>query len=62
MLLQLFPAAESNIAAFERYMTPHGVTDKVGWGFVDWGYVRNPGETDIAVNMHLLAAVRDIVR
>src|ERR1035441_2123797 len=34
LLLQLFPAAESNIAAFERYMTPHGVTDKVGWGFV----------------------------
>ena len=60
--MELFPAAERNIAAFEGHMTPQGVTDEVGWGFVDWGYVRNPGEVDIAVNMHFLAAVRDMVR
>jgi hypothetical protein len=62
LLAELFPAAERNIAAFEGHLTPQGVTDEVGWGFVDWGYVRNPGEVDIAVNMHFLAAVRDMVR
>ena len=62
LLVDLFPAAERNIAAFEGHLTPQGVTDEVGWGFVDWGYVRNPGEADIAVNMHFLAAVRDMVR
>ena len=59
---ELFPAAERNIAAFERLLTPNGVTDDIGWGFVDWGYVRNQGEVDVAVNMHFLAAVRDMVR
>jgi hypothetical protein len=62
LLLELFPAAERNIAAFERHLTPKGVTDEIGLGFVDWGYLRNQGEVDIAVNMHFLAAVRDMVR
>lgn len=62
LLLELFPAAERNLAAFERHLTPSGVNDAVGWGFVDWGYVRNRGDVDIAVNMHLLAAMRDMVR
>ena len=62
ILSELFPAAERNIAAFERRLTPKGVTDDIGWGFVDWGYVRNPGAVDIAVNMHFLAAVRSMVK
>jgi hypothetical protein len=62
ILSELFSAAERNIAAFERRLTPKGVTDDIGWGFVDWGYVRNPGEIEIAVNMHFLAAVRSMVK
>jgi alpha-L-rhamnosidase len=62
LLIQLLPAAEGNIAAFEGYLTPNGVTNDIGWGFVDWGYVSNPGEVDMAVNMHFLAAVRDMVK
>ncbi|MGD0227924.1 MAG: family 78 glycoside hydrolase catalytic domain [Terriglobia bacterium] len=62
LLLELFPAAERNIAAFERRLAPKGVSDDIGWGFVDWGYVRNQGEVDIAVNIHFLAAVRNMVR
>jgi hypothetical protein len=62
ILSELFPAAERNIAAFERRLTPQGVTDDIGWGFVDWGYVRNQGEVDIAVNLHFLAAVRSMVK
>jgi hypothetical protein len=62
LLLELFPAAQRNIGAFERRLTPKGVTDDIGWGFVDWGYVRNPGDVDIAMNIHFLAAVRSMVK
>ncbi len=62
ILVDLFPAAEGNIAAFERRLTPQGVTNEIGSGFVDWGYVRNQGEVDIAVNLHFLAAVRSMVK
>jgi hypothetical protein len=62
LLAELFPAAQHNIAAFERRLTLVGVTNDVGWGFVDWGYVRNPGDVDIAVNLHILAAVHSMVK
>ncbi|MFY8222966.1 MAG: sulfatase-like hydrolase/transferase [Pirellulales bacterium] len=62
LLEQLFDAAERNVAAFEKHRSADGVADAVGWGFVDWGYVRNPGPVDIAVNLHYLAALRDMRR
>jgi hypothetical protein len=62
LLKQLLPAAERNMAAFVRRLTPDGVADEIGWGFVDWGYVRNAGPSDIGVNLHFLAALRDMQR
>ena len=61
LLADLFPAAERNLEAFARQLTPDGLKDELGWGFVDWGYVRNPGPSDIGVNLHCLAALRDMV-
>jgi hypothetical protein len=62
LLEELFPAAERNMAAFEAQRTPDGLKNSLGWGFVDWGYVGNPGPSDMAVNLHYLAAVRDMRR
>jgi len=62
LLEQLLPAAERNMAAFVRRLTPDGVADAIGWGFVDWGYVRNASPSDIGVNLHFLAALRDMER
>jgi alpha-L-rhamnosidase len=62
LLEDLFPAAEANISAFEQQRTPEGVKDELGWGFVDWGYIRNPGASDMAVNLHYLAALQDMER
>ncbi|MCY2953233.1 MAG: hypothetical protein NTU53_14830 [Planctomycetota bacterium] len=62
LLDQLFPVAERNVAAFELAMTDHGLRDNLAWGFVDWGYVRNDGPSDIAVDLHYLAALRDMLR
>lgn len=62
LLAELFPAAERNIAAFEQQRTPEGLKDTLGWGFVDWGYIRNPGASDMAVNLHYLAALQDMER
>jgi alpha-L-rhamnosidase len=62
LLDELFGAAERNIAAFEKHMSPDGLRDEIGWGFVDWGYVRNSGPTDMGVNLHYVAGLRDMVR
>ena len=62
ILEELFSYAESNVAAFEKQRTADGLQDALGWGFVDWGYVRNPGPSDMGVNLHYLAALRDMVR
>ncbi|MHB8968851.1 MAG: alpha-L-rhamnosidase-related protein [Pirellulaceae bacterium] len=62
LLEELFPYAERNVAAFEKQRTADGLQDALGWGFVDWGYVRNPGPSDMGVNLHYLAALRDMVR
>jgi hypothetical protein len=62
VLAELFPYAERNVSAFEAQRTPDGLADALGWGFVDWGYVRNPGPSDMGVNLHYLAALRDMVR
>ena len=62
LLVELLPAARKNIAAFEAQRSAAGVSDRLGWAFVDWGYVRNSGPTDMALNIHYLMAVRSMVR
>lgn len=62
LLNELFPYAEKNIQAFEKQTTSGGVSDSLGWAFVDWGYVRNPGPSDMGVNLYYLTALRDMVR
>ena len=62
ILKQLYPYAVKNIEAFERQTTSYGLSDSLGWGFVDWGYVRNSGPSDIGVDLYYLAALRHMVR
>jgi hypothetical protein len=62
LLDQLFPYAEKNIEAFEKQASSAGIKDELGWGFVDWGYVRNTGPSDMGVDLYYLAALRDMVR
>jgi alpha-L-rhamnosidase len=60
-LVGLFPAAERNIAAFEQYKTPLGISPDAGWAFVDWGYVPNEGEADMGLNLIYYDALRAMV-
>ena len=62
ILEELFPAAERNMAAFEKFVTKDGLMDGLGWVFVDWGYKRNLGLADMAYNFHFLATLRDMIR
>ncbi len=62
LLEELFPAMEKDVGAFEKQNTRQGLRDSLGWGFVDWGYVRNSGPSDIAVNLYYLAALRQVIR
>jgi hypothetical protein len=60
LLREMFNSAERNIEAFEAKCSEEGLADDLGWAFVDWGYVRNPGPSDMALNLHYLAALRDM--
>jgi hypothetical protein len=62
LLVELLDAARKNMSAFQAKSGNEGVSDSLGWGFVDWGYVRNEGPTDIALNIHYLMALRSMVR
>lgn len=62
LLEELFPPAMRNMAAFEKTITKDGLTDGLGWIFIDWGYKRNSGPIDMAYNLHFLAALRDMIR
>ncbi len=62
LLEALFPAAEKNFDAFRGALGKEGLSGDLGWGFVDWGYVPNDGKSDMAVNLHYYAALRDMIR
>jgi hypothetical protein len=62
LLEEMLPYAELNIGAFAAQSTPDGLKDSIAWGFVDWGYVRNPGPSDMGVNLHCVVAMRDMAR
>ncbi|HTQ11081.1 MAG TPA: hypothetical protein VMI31_13525, partial [Fimbriimonadaceae bacterium] len=62
LLTDLFPAAERNLDAFHAKWTRDGLPDDLGWAFVDWGYARNEGPSDMALNLHYLMALRAMVR
>ena len=61
VLDSLYPAAERNASAFEACLAEDGVTDCDAWAFVDWGYVVNEGPSDMALNLHVLEAFRQMV-
>jgi hypothetical protein len=62
LLNELYSAAERNLSAFQAHMTPDGLKDDLGWAFIDWGYVRNAGPSDMGLNLHYLLGLRDMVR
>jgi len=62
LLTEMLPYAEGNLAAFAAQITEDGIMEELGWGFVDWGYVRNPGPSDIAINLHYFAALQAMIR
>lgn len=62
VLTELFEAAERNIGAFLASATDAGVSRDLGWAFIDWGYVPNEGPSDMALNLHFVVTLRDMVR
>jgi hypothetical protein len=62
LLEEQFDAAVANFSALEAHVTKDGLSDEIGWGFVDWGYARPEGPIDPAVNLHYLNALRAMLR
>ncbi len=62
ILIDLFDGARKNLDYMFTHTSADGLTDKAGWAFIDWGYVRNDGPVDIGLNLHYSAALRDMAR
>ncbi|MBN1346720.1 MAG: hypothetical protein JXQ73_28780 [Phycisphaerae bacterium] len=62
LLEEMYPYAVRNLAVFEKLVGDDGLKDGAGWAFVDWGYVRSEGPTDVAVNLHFISARREFAR
>jgi alpha-L-rhamnosidase len=60
ILEELYPAAQKNIEAFNKYLGREGVSRDAGWAFIDWGYVPNPGPSDMGLNLHCYMAIREM--
>lgn len=58
----LFPYALRNIRYFSKRLSEAGISRDIAWAFVDWGYRSNEGESNMAVNLHFLSAVRTLLR
>ena len=67
LLEELYPHAVRNLSAFEKFISDDGLVGSdaqdaggLGWTFVDWGYARNPGPSDMALNLHFVGALRSM--
>lgn len=62
LLHGMYPYAVRNMKAFEDSLGHTGVSRKLGWAFIDWGYEEPKVGTDMALNMHVLEAFRNMAR
>ncbi len=60
ILEELYPAAEKNMEAFEKFLSKDGISKDAGWAFIDWGYVPNDGSTDMGLNLHCYFAFQSM--
>lgn len=60
ILREMLPAAQANMDFFLSRWTPDGITSGKDLSFIDWGYIPNDGPVDIALNIHILAALETL--
>ena len=60
ILSELYPAAQKNIEAFQKYLGTGGISNEAGWAFIDWGYVPNEGASDMGLNLHTYLAFKEM--
>lgn len=61
-LQSLYPAAVKNIRAFESQRTADGIKKTLSWDFIDWGYKNDSLNTDQALNLFYLSALKSMAR
>jgi len=62
LLEEMYPYAVRCLEVFEKDLTDAGLAGNVGWSFIDWGYARPEGESDMAANLHYYSALEAMVR
>jgi len=62
ILEEMYPYAVRDMEAFEKALGADGVSQKLGWAFIDWGYVAPDTGSDIGLNLHVLESLRNMIR
>lgn len=62
LLEELYNAAEKNIEAFQNQLTEWGISNDMGWGFMDWGYIPNEESSDMGLNLYYYLALQDMIK
>lgn len=60
LLAGMFAIAQRNLDAVIPHLTDRGVIGTIGWNFIDWGYIPESTEYDVAVVFHLLESIRSL--
>jgi hypothetical protein len=61
ILKEFLGYALRNATVFIQQLNSEGISDAIGAAFIDWGYQRNSGPTDMALNMHALDCLRAMI-
>jgi alpha-L-rhamnosidase len=60
LLEELYETAVQTIEVFNSRLTPKGVYKLDVWDFIDWGHIIDKEEINVALNLLLLGAIRDL--
>ncbi len=62
LLKEMYPYALANLSAIENAICDAGISAKLAWTFIDWGYTDSPGPAETGLNLCVLEALRSMVR
>ncbi len=62
LLEELFPYAEKNITSCENKLTSEGIDISGGPNFIDWGYISNNPEADIATTLLFYSSLNSMIK
>ncbi|MEI7902453.1 MAG: hypothetical protein WCK89_19565 [bacterium] len=62
LLEEMYDFAVQNLEPFLAVYGDSGVRNDIGHNFIDWGYLPEPADSDMAVNMHFIESMENLAK